>query len=782
MRTADSRRYFKMISIKDKIIVQRPASDLLTEALPLGNSSLGILASGGIRRERISINEKTLWSGGPGPDRKWNYGIKEGGRSTLPQVRKLLSENKEKEGFKLANEKLTGVENHYGTYEVLGFMDIEYMNQGLFLNRDYQRTLNLNEAEEEISYSGKKGQWKRTGFCSYPANSYLRKISASEEGSLSLRLSFKSPKGRTVSQEWNPEESTLLLRGVVNENGLKYSCAVHMDINGGSISSSVKRGQPQIQISRADSVILRLCASTDYSPEGPDFRNPGQEMASLRQLELVKKKSWEELREEHRHDFQSLFTSCRLRLGQQRKDTDKRETFQRIKEYGKRNDPALAELLFDYGRYLLISSSRPGTLPANLQGIWNPVTNPPWNCDYHTNINLQMNYWMAEAAGLSSCHLPLFDYMEMLQPYGKLSSQSYYGCRGWSLQSISSPWGYVAPGWVAYWGHFPGGAAWLCRHAWEHYLYTADLDFLKNRAWPLMKEAALFWVDWLNGTGEPSDNKLVSSPSYSPEHGPFTIGSTIDHQIARDIMISTLKAAEILDEATEEGEMKEIRDTLSRLQPTLIGRHGQIQEWLQDIDDPRNKHRHISHLYGLYPAGEIDIKESPELAKAAGVTLSHRGTESSGWSIAWKGCFLARLGEGERLEHILSFLFRPSKEKRVLMHKGGGLYTNLFCAHPPFQIDGNLGYSAAVCEALLQNREDEIRLLPALPPSWSEGAIEGLKAWGNLECSLKWKDGKLTEGRFLSPEEREVNLCWPDGNMTAHLKGEEPLEIDFTKL
>ncbi|MCT4590117.1 MAG: glycoside hydrolase N-terminal domain-containing protein [Carboxylicivirga sp.] len=733
-----------------KLWYDAPAADWMTEGLPMGNAYMGAMVFGQPQEEQIQFTEESLWAGGPRAHEDYNYGNRKDAHLQIPKIRELLEKGEFKKAHRLAYDKVTGQFNKqedsetmfgdYGAQQTMG--DVYIVAKGINEYSDYRRELDLKTATMHVQFKTAKNAYKRKFYASYPKRVLVYELLSDKPESYEFR--YETPH-KTQLDDFSNNIYTFI--GALKDNGLEYGIKFKFDTDG-----QVSFADGKVTIADATRLVLIQTAATAYKNEYPHYLGNDYDAQLKSTMAAIAGMSEVQIYEEHVADYKSLFNRVDLTLDGPERDSI--PTNRRQKEYYAGTfDPNFEALYFQYNRYLMISGSRPGSMPLTLQGKWNNSTNPPWACDYHMNINQQMLYWPAEVANLSECHTPLFDYMETLVEPGKVSAKEHFNADGWIVNTMNNAYGFTAPGWGFPWGFFPGGAAWLCQHAWEHYAFTQDEEYLKQQAYPLMKEAAKFWIDYLI-----KDEKgyLVSCPSYSPEHGGISTGAAMDHQIAWDILNNCVSAAEVLgidDDFTQKA--KVVRDNIC---PPMIGKWGQLQEWKEDVDDPENKHRHVSHLFALFPGNQISVLKTPELAEAAKVSLIARGDGGTGWSRAWKIAFWARLRDGDHAYKMLHELLMPTAFQGETMTKGSGTYSNLLCSHPPFQLDGNMGGTAGMAEMLLQSHAGVIELLPALPTAWKNGKISGLKARGGYTVDMEWKDGALVEAKVYASSANAVNV------------------------
>ncbi|XP_021892327.1 alpha-L-fucosidase 2 isoform X2 [Carica papaya] len=771
-----------------KVTFKAPAKHW-TDAIPIGNGRLGAMVWGGVASEILQLNEDTLWTGTPG-----NY-TNPNAPDALLEVRKLVDNDKFVEATAAA-VKLSG--NPSDVYQLLGDIKLEFDDSHLkYTEGSYQRELDLETATARIKYSVDDVEFLREHFISNPDQVIVTKISASKPGSLSFTVSLDSKlhhhaqvngknqirmqsdcPGKRIPPKVNANE---------NPKGIQFYAVLDLQISERGAINVLE--EKKLKVEGSDWAILFLVASSSF--DGP-FINPSDSKKdtiseSLNTLKKLGAFSYSDLYARHLDDYQNLFHRVTLQLSKSSKSafgeqlTNNKElissvsdlslsrsgnetvsTADRVKSFQTDEDPSFVELLFQYGRYLLISCSRPGTQVANLQGIWNKDTEPAWDGAPHLNINLQMNYWPSLPCNLQECQEPLFDYISSLSINGSKTAKVNYETSGWVAHQVSDIWTKTSPDrGEAVWALWPMGGAWLCTHLWEHYAYTLDKDFLKNKAYPLLEGCVLFLLDWLiEGRG----NYLATNPSTSPEHmftapngkpASVSYSATMDIAIIKEVFSEIVSAAEVLGKE-EDPLIKKVREAQLKLPPTRIARDGSIMEWAQDFEDPDVHHRHLSHLFGLYPGHTITVEKNPDLCKAADYTLYKRGEEGPGWSTTWKILLWACLHNSEHAYHMVKHLINLVDPVREADFEGG-LYSNLFTAHPPFQIDGNFGFTAAVAEMLVQSSLTDLYLLPAIPrDKWANGCVKGLKARGGVTVNISWKEGDLHEVGLWSKEENSM--------------------------
>lgn len=755
-----------------------PDADWENRSLPIGNGSIGANVMGSVSAERLTLNEKSLWKGGPnttkGASYYWN--VNKQSAHLLKDIRQAFAEGNQDLAEKLTRENFNGLAPYepnaedpfrFGNFTTMGEVYVETGLSEVNMS-NYKRALSLDSAMVEVSFHKDDCFYKRNYFASYPDSVIVMKFSADKPGKQNLTFSY-APNPDATGEIKMIGEDELLYSGILKNNQMKFNVRIKAVCKGGKTSTL----NNTIKVENADEAMFLLSADTDYRMNfNPDFSNPqtyvgnNPEKNTHKIIAQTSGKSYQELYNRHREDYSSLFNRVKLSLNPETIYNDI-PTDKRLAAYRSGiSDYYLEELYFQFGRYLLIACSRPGNLPANLQGMWHNNTDGPWRVDYHNNINIQMNYWPACSTNLSECMLPLIDFIRTLVKPGEKTAQAYFGARGWTTSISGNIFGFTSPlsSENMSWNFNPMAGPWLATHIWEYYDYTRDKRFLEETGYDLIKSSAQFTIDYL---WHKPDGTYTATPSTSPEHGPIDEGTTFVHAVVREILTDAIQASMVMHKDIKE--RKEWQQVLNNLVPYKTGRYGQLMEWSKDIDDPEDNHRHVNHLFGLHPGHTISPITTPDLAKACQTVLIHRGDFATGWSMGWKLNQWARLHDGNHAYTLFGNLLKNCT------------LDNLWDTHTPFQIDGNFGGIAGVTEMLVQSHMGFIHLLPALPDTWKDGFISGICAKGNFEVSIEWKDGKLKNATILSKSGIPCTIRYGEKQITFKTKKDKTYIIGITK-
>lgn len=758
--------------------IHNPDQEWESRSLPIGNGNLGANIMGSVSAERFTLNEKSLWRGGPnvkqGPAYYWN--VNKQSAHVLKDIRDAFTRGDQKTAEELTAKNFNGLAAYsaneeedfrFGNFTTMGECYIETGLSEVGMTH-YRRELSLDSALAKVSFTKDGTHYQRTSFISYPANIMVVKLKADKPGMQNLLFSY-APNPVATGHIQADGTDGVVYQAALDNNGMRFTVRIKAVAKGGKVSVT----DGKIRVNGADEVTFYIAGDTDYQMNfDPDFTNRkayvgvDPDATTQQWMQAAIAKGYDELLREHAADYMPLFNRVQLTLNPD-KAVNLLPTNLRLQNYRKgKADFGLEELYYQFGRYLLIASSRPGTLPANLQGIWHNNVDGPWRVDYHNNINIQMNYWPSLQANLAECAQPLTDFIKTQAKPGAVTAKAYYNARGWTSSISANIFGFTAPlsDEQMQWNLCPMAGPWLATHLWEYYDFTRDKNFLRTTGYPLMKGSADFAVDYL---WKRADGVYTAAPSTSPEHGPVDQGATFSHAVIREILTDAIAASKVL--GVDAKARQEWENALRHLAPYRIGRYGQIMEWSTDIDDPDDHHRHVNHLFGLHPGHTISPITTPELAKAAKVVLKHRGDGATGWSMGWKLNQWARLHDGNHAYTLYRNLLK------------NGTLDNLWDTHAPFQIDGNFGGTAGITEMLLQSQMGFIHLLPALPDAWSTGSVSGLMARGNFEVGLNWTNGLLSEATIKAKSGGKCTLRYGSHTLSLNTRAGKTYTLAYDK-